>query len=68
MAGPAKFNLTQSLLKGEALQLFKKKGEKLENKTNAHHAVCISAVSRHIFPKNALQMQSATCKRFVYTI
>ena len=57
MASPAKFNLMQLLLKGEALQHFNKKAKELENEKNAHHAECISAVSRHIFPKNTLQMQ-----------
>ena len=68
MAGLAKFNLMRSLLKGEALRLFNKKGEKLENQTNAHHVVCISVVFGHIFPKNAMQMQSNTCERSIYTI
>ena len=67
-AGLAKFNLMQLLLKGKALQLFNKKGKKLGNQTNTHNAVCISVVSGHIFPKNALQVQSATCKRSIYTI
>ena len=57
MAGPAKYNLMQLLLKGEALQHFNKKAKELENENNTHHAECISAVSGHIFPKNALQMQ-----------
>ena len=66
--GPAKFNLTQLLLKWDSLQHFNNKAKELENEINAHHAECISAVSRHIFPKNALQMQSVTCKRSICTI
>ena len=58
----------QSLLKGETLQLFNKKVKSLKNQTNAQHAVCISVVSGHIFPKNALQKQCTICKRSVYTI
>ena len=46
-----KFNLTRSLLKGEALQHFNNKAQELETKTNPHHKMC------HIFPKNALQAQ-----------
>ena len=57
MIGPVKFNLKRVLLKGEALQHFNNKAKELENETNAHHAECINAVSRHIFPKNTLQMQ-----------
>ena len=52
----------RSLLKGEALQLFIKKGEKLENQTNAHHVICISVVSGTFFPKNTLQMQALLAK------
>ena len=44
-ASLAKFNLMQSLLKGEALQHFNKKSQELENGKGAHHAKCISAVS-----------------------
>ena len=57
MTVPAKFNLMQLLVKAEALQHFNIKAKELGNKTNAHHTQCINAVSRHIFPKNALQMQ-----------
>ena len=57
MAGLAKFNLTWSLLKGEALQLFNNKAQELKNETNMHHKLCINVVSEHIFRKNALQMQ-----------
>ena len=52
-----KFNLTQSLLKGEALQHFNDKAQELGDESNVHHKLCINAVSEHIFPKNALQMQ-----------
>ena len=55
--GPAKFNLMQLLLKGKALQHFNNKAQELETKTNPHHKMCLNAVSKHIFPKNALQMQ-----------
>ena len=44
-ASPMKFNLMQSLLKGEALQHFNKKAKELENEKEAHHAECISVVS-----------------------
>ena len=57
MASLVKFNLTWLLLKGEALRHFNNKAEELKNETNVHHKLCISMVSKHIFPKNALQMQ-----------
>ena len=56
-ARPAKFNLMQSLLKGEALQHFNNKAQELREETAAHQEMCLNAVSAHIFPKNALQMQ-----------
>ena len=55
--GPAKYNLMRSLLKGEALRHFNNKAQELETETNLHHKMCLNAVSKHIFPKNALQMQ-----------
>ena len=55
--GPVKFNLMQSLLKGEALQHFNNKAQELETETNPHHKTCLNMVSKHFFPKNALQMQ-----------
>ena len=57
MTGLVKFNLMWLLLKGNSLQHFNNKAKELENEINAHHAECISAVSAHIFPKSALQMQ-----------
>ena len=57
MAGPAKFNLMQSLLKGEALQHFNNKAQELGDETNVHHKLCLNAVSAHILPKNDLWMQ-----------
>ena len=57
MASPVKFNLMQSLLKGEALQHFNNKAQELETETNVHHKMCINVVSEHTFPKNALQTQ-----------
>ena len=57
MAGLAKFNLMQLLLKGEALQHFNNKAQELKTETNAHHKMCINMVSEHIFHKNPLQMQ-----------
>ena len=61
--GLAKFNLMRSLLKGEALQHFNNKAQELKTETNPHHKMCLNAVSEHIFPKNALQMQKCyLCK------
>ena len=57
MAGPVKFNLMQSLLKGEALQHFNNKAQELGDETTMHHKLCLNVVSEHIFPKNTLQMQ-----------
>ena len=54
---PAKFNLTQLLLKGKALQHFNNKAQELKEETAVHHKMCLNTVSTHIFPKNTLQMQ-----------
>ena len=65
---PAKFKLMRLLLKGEALQYFNKKAQELETETNPHHKMCLNAVSKHIFPKNALQAQKHyLCKVYLHT-
>ena len=63
MTSPVKFNLMQSLLKGEALQHFNNKAQELETETYPHHKTCLNMVSKHIFPKNMLQMQKCYLRK-----
>jgi hypothetical protein len=49
--------LTCALLKGKALHHFNNKAQELATATVDHHKKCLQAVTEHIFPKNALQMQ-----------
>ena len=65
MASLAKFNLTWSLLKGEALHYFNNKAQELGVKTDMHHKLCLNAVSAHIFPKNTLQMQKCYLQKSI---
>jgi hypothetical protein len=55
--GPNQYNLTRALLKGEALCHFNNKVQELGAMTVAHHTKCMQAITEHIFPKNALQIQ-----------
>ena len=55
--GPARYNLTRALLKGEALRDFNNKAQELGNETVANHTTCLQAVTERIFPKNALQAE-----------
>jgi hypothetical protein len=51
------YNLMRALFKGEALHHFNNKAQELGAVTVAHHTKCMQAVTEHIFPKNALQVQ-----------
>ena len=55
--GPARFNFTKSVLKGEALQNFTNKATDLGAQTVQNHRQCLQAVSDRIFPTDALQEQ-----------
>ena len=64
--GPARFNLTRSLLKGEALRVFNDKALELKSETKKHHIKCLQAVTEHVFPEQALQTQKRYMRRSVF--
>ena len=64
----AKFNLMPLLLKGEACNISTKKLKSLKMKKITSCGKHQCGIWTHFFPENTLQMQSATCKRSVYTI
>eukprot|EP00957_Ditylum_brightwellii_P132563 10109490-Ditylum_brightwellii.AAC.1 len=55
--GDVAYSLVKSLLKGDALQVFKSKEESQEIKDGAAFPKCLAAVTQHIFPKKAYKMQ-----------
>ena len=67
-AGPVKFNLMQSLLKGEALQHFNNKAQEPREETAAHHEMCLNMVSAHISPRTFFRCRNATCKRSIFMV
>jgi hypothetical protein len=46
----ALFNITCSLLKGEALHVFNDKAAEQEEKTKDTHVQCLQAIMEHVFP------------------
>eukprot|EP00957_Ditylum_brightwellii_P033763 2558579-Ditylum_brightwellii.AAC.1 len=51
--GDAVYSLVKSLLKGDALKVFKNKEESQEIKDSKVFTKCLAAVTKHIFPKKA---------------
>jgi len=54
---PACFNVTRSLLLGEALWVFEDKTKELLLETTSNHTKCLQAITEHVFPHQALQLQ-----------
>eukprot|EP00957_Ditylum_brightwellii_P026218 1982550-Ditylum_brightwellii.AAC.1 len=55
--GDAAYSLVKSLLKGDALQVFKNEGENQEVKDNPAFTKCLATVTEHVFPKKAYKTQ-----------
>jgi hypothetical protein len=65
--GHARFNLTRSSLKGEALCVFNDKAAEQKEETKDTHIKCLCAVTEHIFPKdNPLQKQKTYMHNHVF--
>jgi hypothetical protein len=50
--GPAHFNVTCSLLKGEALCIFNDKAAEQKEETMDSHIQCLQAIVEHVFRKD----------------
>ncbi len=48
--GPAHFNVTHSLLKGEPLCIFNDKAAEQKEETMDNHIKCLCAIMEHVFP------------------
>eukprot|EP00957_Ditylum_brightwellii_P131099 9999958-Ditylum_brightwellii.AAC.1 len=62
--GDAAYSLVKSLLKGDALQVFKNKEVSQDIKNSPAFTKCLAAVMEHIFPKKAYKMQ----KKYIQNI
>ena len=60
----AAYSLVNSLLKGDALQVFKNKEASQEIKDGPAFTKCLTAVTEHVFPKKAYKMQ----KKYIWNI
>eukprot|EP00957_Ditylum_brightwellii_P145146 11055261-Ditylum_brightwellii.AAC.1 len=52
----AAYSLVKSLLKGDALQVFKNKKQSQEFKDGVAFTTCLAAVTKHVFTKKAYKM------------
>jgi hypothetical protein len=65
--GRARFNLTRSSLKGEALRTFNDKAAEQESETKDSHSKCLRAIMEQVFPKdNPLQKQKTYMRNHVF--
>eukprot|EP00957_Ditylum_brightwellii_P198395 15118393-Ditylum_brightwellii.AAC.1 len=55
--GEAAYSLVKSLLKRDALQVFKNGEENHQVKDGKAFSKCLAAVTKHVFPKKAYNMQ-----------
>eukprot|EP00957_Ditylum_brightwellii_P008279 626411-Ditylum_brightwellii.AAC.1 len=55
--GDAAYSLVKSLLKGNALQVFKNEEASQEVKDSMAFTKCLAAVTKHVFPKKAYKTQ-----------
>jgi hypothetical protein len=61
--GLARFNLTRSSLKGEALRVFNDKAVEQEQETRDTHVKCLHAIMEQVFPKDNLLSKQKTYMR-----
>eukprot|EP00957_Ditylum_brightwellii_P165188 12576747-Ditylum_brightwellii.AAC.1 len=62
--GDAAYSLVKSLLKGDALQVFKNEEVSQEAKDGPAFTKCLAAVTKHIFPKKVYKTQ----KKYIQNI
>eukprot|EP00957_Ditylum_brightwellii_P114974 8769031-Ditylum_brightwellii.AAC.1 len=62
--GDAAYSLVKRLLKGDALQVFKKQEASQEIKDGLAFIKCLAAVTKCVLPKKAFKMQ----KKYIWNI
>eukprot|EP00957_Ditylum_brightwellii_P092828 7067662-Ditylum_brightwellii.AAC.1 len=60
--GDAAYLLVKSLLRGDALQVFKNKETSQDVKDGPNFTKCLAAVTEHIFPKKAYKTQKKSMR------
>ena len=63
--GPNKYNMARRLLEGEALAHFNNAATNHGNKTNTNFVLCLRAVTKQVFPQQALLKQKRAIRRYM---
>ena len=63
--GPQTFGMTQNLVVGEALQVFKQKAQERGTETNANYDLVMKDLISHFYPHKARQSQKRYLRRGV---
>lgn len=63
--GPPQYSIVRSLLKGDALTVFNTNAATLRSETVSNLKDCLSALTTHIFPVSALQIQKRYMRRLL---
>eukprot|EP00957_Ditylum_brightwellii_P019767 1491887-Ditylum_brightwellii.AAC.1 len=61
--GLASYAVAKTLLKGDALTVFKQAEIACGNQTVPHFNLCLNDVAKHVFPKKAEQIQKRYIRR-----
>eukprot|EP00957_Ditylum_brightwellii_P085961 6540340-Ditylum_brightwellii.AAC.1 len=63
MQGPPSYAVVKTLLKGDALMVFKQAEIACGNQTVPHYELCLDDVAKHVFPEKAGQIQKRYMRR-----
>ena len=63
--GPNKYGMARRLLEGEALAHFNNAATANGNETNANFTLCLQAVTKQVFPQQALLKQKRAIRRYM---
>eukprot|EP00957_Ditylum_brightwellii_P022821 1721534-Ditylum_brightwellii.AAC.1 len=66
MQGPPSYAVAKTLLKGDALTVFKQAGNTRGNQTVPHFKLCLDGAAKHVFPKKAGQTQKCYMQRNIH--
>eukprot|EP00957_Ditylum_brightwellii_P093379 7110254-Ditylum_brightwellii.AAC.1 len=64
--GPTSYAVAKTLLKGDALTVFKQAETVHRNQTVPHYALCLDDVAAHVFPEKAGQTQKRYMQRNIW--
>eukprot|EP00957_Ditylum_brightwellii_P164387 12515026-Ditylum_brightwellii.AAC.1 len=65
MQGPPSYAVAKTLLKGNALTVFKQVEHEHGNQTMPHFGLCLDDVAKHVFLEKARQTQKRYMRRII---